>query len=341
MGLGFSFLIACALILGVMLGVEVLGLNYLFAVIIPYLAFGVFFFGFIAKILKWARSPVPFRIPTTCGQQKSLPWIKQNKIDNPSSKAGVVARMALEVLLFRSLFKNTKADLHEGGKLTYQWEKWLWLFGLMFHWSFFLVIVRHLRFFLDPVPGFIRVLENIDGFFHVDLQALYLTGFGLLLAVTILFLRRVVIPQVRYVSLAADYFPLFILFTIATTGILMRYFSRVDVVAIKELAMGLVTFNPTVPEGISVLFYIHIFMVSTLLAYFPFSKLMHMGGIFMSPTRNMANNNRAERHINPWNPVVEVHTYEAYEDEFRDKMAAVGLPLEKELSKDEAAATKA
>jgi len=124
MGLGFSFLIACALILGVLLGVEVLGLNYLFAVIIPYLAFGVFFFGFIAKILKWARSPVPFRIPTTCGQQKSLPWIKQNKIDNPSSKAGVVARMALEVLLFRSLFKNTKADLHEGGKLTYQWEKW-------------------------------------------------------------------------------------------------------------------------------------------------------------------------------------------------------------------------
>jgi hypothetical protein len=55
-----------------------------------------------------------------------------------------------------------------------------------------------------------------------------------------------------------------------------------------------------------------------------------MGGVFFSPTRNLANTNRMKRHINPWNPKVKIHTYEEYEDEFRDLMKSVGLPLDKE-----------
>lgn len=42
----------------------------------------------------------------------------------------------------------------------------------------------------------------------------------------------------------------------------------------------------------------------------------------------MANNNRMVRHINPWNPEVEVHSYQEYEHEFHQKMKAVGLPLD-------------
>jgi hypothetical protein len=57
---------------------------------------------------------------------------------------------------------------------------------------------------------------------------------------------------------------------------------------------------------------------------------MHIGGVFLSPTRNLANNNRMVRHINPWNAPVKVHTYEEYEDDFRDKMKAAGIPVEKE-----------
>jgi nitrate reductase gamma subunit len=102
------------------------------------------------------------------------------------------------------------------------------------------------------------------------------------------------------------------------------------VVGIKEMAMGLVTLRPHIVEGIGAIFYVHVFLVSILLAYFPFSKLMHLGGIFLSPTRNMANNSREVRHINPWNYPVEVHTYEEYEEEFRDKMIEAGLPVEKE-----------
>ena len=57
---------------------------------------------------------------------------------------------------------------------------------------------------------------------------------------------------------------------------------------------------------------------------------MHAGGIVLSPTRNLANNNRAKRHVNPWNYPVDVHTYAEYEAEFGEKMKKVGLPLDAE-----------
>ncbi|WP_406676476.1 sulfate reduction electron transfer complex DsrMKJOP subunit DsrM [Moorella sp. ACPs] len=329
MGMAFSFFSVVVLMLVVYLGAGVAGWHYLFGVIIPYAAIVIFLAGMAYRVIKWGRVPVPFRIPTTAGQQKSLPWIKASTFDNPSSTAGVVGRMALEVLFFRSLLRNTRMELHRGPRLAYHWEKWLWLGGLMFHWSFLLIFLRHLRFFTEPVPAFVSWLEGIDGFFRFGLQGLYITDIVIVVAVTYLFLRRVVIPQVRYISLPADYFPLFLILGIAGTGILMRYFFRVDITAVKELTTGLVTFRPRVPAGIGVLFYIHLFLVCTLGAYFPFSKLVHMGGIFLSPTRNLPNDSRARRHINPWNYPVKVHTYEEYEEEFREKMKMAGLPVEK------------
>jgi len=104
----------------------------------------------------------------------------------------------------------------------------------------------------------------------------------------------------------------------------------VDIVGIKSILVGLATFHPTLPDGIGAIFFVHVAFVSTLLAYFPFSKLMHFGGVFLSPTRNLANNNRMVRHVNPWNYPVKVHTYEAYENEFRDIMKDAGIPVEKE-----------
>ena len=141
-------------------------------------------------------------------------------------------------------------------------------------------------------------------------------------------------PQVRYISLVNDYFPLFLILGIATTGILMRFYlrSNVDINAIKQLAVGLVTFHPSIVAPISSVFYVHLFLVCTLLAYFPFSKLMHMGGVFLSPTRNMANDSRMKRHINPWNPDIRPHSYASYEDEFREDMVEQGIPVEKELA---------
>ena len=327
---GFSFFALIVLILVVFVGVEAVNLHFLFGVIIPYVAFVTFVIGIIYRVVKWGRVPVPFRIPTTCGQGKTLPWINYNKLDNPSTTLGVIGRMVLEVFLFRSLFRNTKTELREGPKLAYGSSKWLWLGGLAFHWTFFAIIIRHLRLFTEPVPACVTSFEAIDSFFQVGVPLLYITDVIFLAAATYLFLRRILIPQVRYISLPADYFPLFLILGIGTTGVLMRYFFKVNIVGVKELTMGLVSINPAVPEGIGVMFYIHIFLVSILLAYFPFSKLMHMAGVFLSPTRNLANNSRIKRHINPWNYPVKVHTYKEYEEEFREKMKAVDIPVEKE-----------
>ena len=329
MGIWISFFAVIALILIPWVGAQGGG-QYLFGIAIPYAAVLIFVIGFIYRVVQWGKTPVPFKIPTTGGQMKSLPWIKWSPLDNPATTGGVIGRMALEVLAFRSLFRNTRVELRDGPKVSYGSNKWLWVAALAFHYAFLVVFLRHFRFFMEPVPGFVGLLESVDGFMEVALPRLMISGVVLLLAALYLFLRRVSVPQLRYISLAADYFPLFLIIALAGSGILMRYFIRVDVTSVKELITGLVSFRPTIPAGIGTIFFVHLFLISVLIAYFPFSKLMHAGGVFLSPTRNMPNDNRANRHINPWNYPVKVHTYDSYEDEFREKMKEVGLPVEKE-----------
>lgn len=331
----YSFLAVIVLFLIAYVGTEAVGLQWLFGVLIPYAALLVFIVGFIRRVMGWARSAVPFRIPTTCGQQPTLPWIRPNSIDNPSTPGGVIVRMFLEIVAFRSLFRNTRMKSKADGRIAYQWEIFLWVGALAFHYAFAVVLVRHLRFFLEPVPAPVKLLEAVDAFFQFGLPVVYLSGVVLLVAVAYLALRRIFIPMVRYISLANDFFPLFLIFGIAFTGILMRYFAKVDILSIKALTMGLVSFSfpdTAVLKGIDGLFYGHLFFVSVLLAYFPFSKLMHLGGIFLSPTRNLPNDTRMHRHVNPWNYPVDVHTYQEYEDDFREKMVEAGLPVEKPLA---------
>ena len=326
----YAFFAVIILILLVLIGVWGLGWYFLFGVIVSYAAMVIFVAGFVYRVVKWARAPVPFHVPTVSGQQKSLPWIKADNIESPSSTAGVIARMALEVLLFRSLFRNERVELKRAQKLVYGGNKYLWLGGLAFHWALFFILFRHLRLFIEPVPSAVVFVQKIDGIFQIAIPTLFITDFVILIALTYLFLRRVVFPQMRYISLPADYFVVLLILGVALSGVLMRLFYKVDVVGVKELAMGVLTFHPVIPEGIGLAFYIHLFLVSTLLAYFPFSKLMHAPGVLFSPTRNLKNDSRRRRHVNPWNYPVKVHTYGEWEDEFREKMKKAGLPLEKE-----------
>ncbi|BDD88033.1 sulfate reduction electron transfer complex DsrMKJOP subunit DsrM [Desulfofustis limnaeus] len=328
----YSFLAVIALILIAWLGSQIPGMQYFFGVAVPYLAIMVFLGGFVYRVVHWAKSPVPFSIQTTCGQAKSLDFIKHNRLEAPNTNAEVIARMALEILTFRSLFRNTKSEIYAGPKITYESSKWLWLFALAFHYSFFIIVIRHLRLFLNPVPDAIAWLDWADSMFEIGMPAMYLTDAGLLIGLIYLFGRRLVNRQVRYISLLNDYFPLLLLLGIGITGVLMRMFLRegVDINAIKQLAVGLATFSPVISGDIGSIFYIHLFLVSVLLIYFPFSKLMHLGGVFLSPTRNMRNNTREVRHVNPWNPDIKPHSYDAYEDEFRDFMVDAGIPVEKQ-----------
>jgi nitrate reductase gamma subunit len=329
MGILVSFLAVVALFLSVLVGVDGLGLRWVFGVAVPYAAAALFLGGFVARVLGWARSPVPFAIPTTCGQQKSFSWIKQSKIENPSTTLWVIARMALEVFAFRSLFRNTKTQLRDG-RLSYASNKWLWAAGLAFHYSFLIILIRHLRFFMEPIPGFVLSLTMVDGFLQLGLPTVLITGVIFVGAVTFLLLRRFASAQLRYISLPTDYFPLFLLLAIGASGLWLRHVTKIDVPAVKTMVLGLLQLSPKPAEALGTVFYAHLFLVSTLLAYFPSSKLMHMAGVFLSPTRNLAANTREVRHVNPWNHPVALHTYDEYEDEFRGRMRDAGLPLEKE-----------
>jgi nitrate reductase gamma subunit len=330
MSLWFSIFALAVLILIPLVGANLSGLQSFFGIVVPYAAIITFLFGFVYRVLKWIKSPVPFRIPTTTGQEKSLLWIKSAPLDNPHSNWGVIGRMALEIFFFRSLFRNTKTELKDDQKVVYGSNKWLWAAGLAFHYSFLVIFIRHFKYFIEPVPACLNLVQELDGFFQIGLPIIYTTDALILGAIAFLFFRRIFDARLRYLSHAADWFPLLLIAAIATTGVLMRYFIKVDLFLVKQLAVGLLALKPVLPEAISPLFYLHLFLVSVLITYFPFSKLMHMGGVFLSPTRNLANNNRMKHHVNPWNYDVKVHTYDEYEDEFRELMKGAGLPLEKE-----------
>ena len=228
--------------------------------IVPYAAFAVFLGGFCWRVLRWGQVPVPFHIPVTCGQQKSLPWIRAARLDNPSTGWGVLARMAGEVLLFRSLFRNNRARL-AGERLIFGEDRYLWLGALAFHWALLLILLRHLRLLMEPVAAWVNVLERLDSFFQIGVPQLYLSDLIVLGALIYLLARRFRDPMLRYVSLFTDYLALFLLLGIAVTGMLMRYFIRVDILSVKQFAMSLTAFRPASSQSLSPLFLVHLLLV--------------------------------------------------------------------------------
>ena len=296
-------------------------------VVLPYVAFLTLAAGIAWRVWQWAASPVPYRIPTTCGQQRSLAWIRTAPIDNPDTGIMAAIRVAIEALTFRSLLRNSRSHV-SAGRLEFSEARLLWLASLALHWSLLVIVLRHLRFVLQPTPFFVPPLDALDGFLRIGAPPLLITDVLLVAALLYLLGRRLANPLLRYMSLLTDYFALLLLLGIALSGMAMRYAAPVDLVSVKQLALALAAFHPVVPLAPSALLLVHLLLVSTLAIYLPFSKLAHFGGVFLSPTRNLANNSRRVRHINPWNRPVPTHTYAEWEAEYADKMKLAGLPVD-------------
>ncbi len=224
-----------------------------------YFATAVLAIGVGWRVYDYARTPAPLKIPTTPA---------------PVTRGGVALRMLREIVFFESLFKG---------------NLWTWAAGWMFHFGLLLVLLRHLRYFTQPVWGFVVLVQPFGIY----------AGFLMVAGLAGLWLRRVAVPRVRYISTPSDHLMLALLIAIAASGLVMKFVSHTDIVSVKAFFLGLMYFDwQPLPGGAPL--YLHLSLVALLMLVFPFSKLLHAPGIFFSPTRNQVDDPREHRHVAPW-----------------------------------------
>ena len=231
----------------------------IFFAVLFYAATAILVAGLAFKIADYFRTPAPLKIPTTPA---------------PTSTGGVVLRMLREVALFESLFKS---------------NLWIWAFGILFHGALLLVLLRHLRYFTEPVWFWVGWVQPFG---------LY-AGFAMVAGLVGLWGRRFVVERIRYISTPSDHLMLALLAGIGASGLAMKFLMHTDIVAVKAFFLGLMRFDiqplPAHPG-----LYVHLTLVALLMIVFPFSKLLHAPGVFFSPSRNQADDPREKRHLAPW-----------------------------------------
>ena len=227
--------------------------------ILFYLATLLLVVGLLYRISTYARTPAPLKIPTTPA---------------PTTTGGVVLRMTREVVFFESLFK---ANL------------WIWGLGWLFHASLLLVILRHLRYFTEPVWEWVAFIQPFGMY----------AGITMLLGLCGLWARRMFVERIRYISTPSDHLMLLLLIGIAASGLMMKFAAHTDVIAVKTYFLGLMHFEVgMLPPDL--LLMVHLSLVVSLLVVFPNSKLLHAPGVFFSPTRNQKDDSREKRHLSAW-----------------------------------------
>lgn len=224
-----------------------------------YAAAVIFVAGLVYRIMLYAKVPAPLKIATTPA---------------PVTKGGVVLRMFREVAFFESLFRS---------------DKLLWLLGVLFHFGLLLVLLRHLRYFINPVPLVIELIQPFGKY----------AAFAMVIGLLGLWARRFLIDRVRYITAPSDHLMLALLVAIGISGASMTFVAHTDIVALKGFTMGLLTFDWK-PLPADPLLVIHLALVAVLMIVFPYSKLLHGVGVFFSPTRNQVDNPREERHLSDW-----------------------------------------
>jgi nitrate reductase gamma subunit len=229
-----------------------------------YAATAVFVVGLALRIRLYLRTPSPLKIPTTPA---------------PTTASGAALRVTREVVFFESLFRSSK---------------WTWLFGWTFHAALLLVLLRHLRYFQEPV--WLPVV-------WVQPWGTY-AGYAMVAALAGLWARRVLVDRVRYISTPSDHLMLALLVAIGASGLAMRFVSHTDIVALKAFVLGLMRLDWQ-PLPADPVLLVHLALVALLMLVFPISKLLHAPGLFFSPTRHQVDNAREARHVAAWAAALE------------------------------------
>ena len=229
-----------------------------------YIATAVLVGGVAYKSWLYARTPQPLKIPIPPA---------------PTTRRGVVLRMLTEVTLFRSLFRA---------------NKWIWLFGWVFHVALLAVLLRHLRYFTEPVWGWVALVQPFGVY----------AGFATLAGLAGLWARRLVVDRVRYISSPSDHLMLALIAAIAASGLAMKYLAHTDIVRLKAFFLGLLAFDWQ-PLPADPVLLVHLTLVAALMIVFPLSKLLHAPGVFFSPSFNQVDDAREHRHAAGWSAQID------------------------------------
>ena len=151
--------------------------------------------------------------------------------------------MTLDILFFRRLFRTNKL---------------LWAASWTFHAALLLSALRHLRYFVYPVPPAIVYLQAAGTY----------AGYILPFSLAVILFIRVTGNHDRYVS-AYNYFLAVFLVMASVSGLLMKLVYRTNIVDVKAFTLGIATFSAAaLPD--SMLFAIHFMLALVLLPALPF-----------------------------------------------------------------------
>ena len=216
-----------------------------FFILVPmvYIAFAVFIIGIIIRLITIFKKP-PNPITLQIFPEKHPKWLRA---------------------LYDTFFLPTVRKHNPS----------LWIFLIIFHISFILLLLGHFELIRDF--SIIQIIKH-DVFLG--------KGFlGLIISLCLLFFifRRFVSPY-RELSIPEDYYLLILLFLTALFGSQMDWarhlgYDTIGVQEYRQYLSGLIVFRSELPvvsdSGHSFMLILHVFFANLFLIFFPFSKIMH------------------------------------------------------------------
>jgi nitrate reductase gamma subunit len=158
------------------------------------------------------------------------------------TSAKAYAFTVLDIVFFGRLFKGGAA---------------LWFGEWIFHFSFLLVILRHLRFFLNPVPDWVWWAQTPG----------LIAGYVLPFSLAYILVVRLLTKLEKYAS-PPNLLLLGLVLVISSTGVLMHGWFKPDVVGAKLFVFGILSMKEAaLPE--SLLFVTHFVLVLVLIPFLP------------------------------------------------------------------------
>ena len=231
-------------------------MTYFVLQILPYISVAVFVIGILYRLGRWASGRIVHNITLTPA---------------PTPQAGAMLDIATEAVFFRSMFKSDKA---------------LWVGAWFMHIALFFIIGGHVMGIGLLGRQFAYIgLTSVE--MSEQLSNLFGTSFGILILIGLLYLlyRRMAINEVKQVSAPSDYAHLLLLIAIVSVGNFMRFVPEwgIHYEPVRDYVASLLFFNPITPDMEVMhkpMFVLHLFLVQVLMIIFPFSKLLHVFGMF-------------------------------------------------------------